>query len=60
MRLKSSGSPVDPAKTYAVAGWASVNQGVQGPAVWDLVAKHITDRKVVTAPEAQLVKVVGD
>ena len=28
-----SGQPIDPAREYVVAGWASVNQGTEGPPV---------------------------
>ena len=59
MQLIRTGKPIDPTKTYAVAGWASVNQGTKGPAIWDVVGKYITDRKTVTVPERQLVKVIG-
>ena len=38
MMLK--GKPIDPAKTYKVAGWASVNEQ-NGAPVWDVVAKHL-------------------
>ena len=29
-----SGKPIDPNKEYTVAGWASVNEGTEGPPVW--------------------------
>ncbi len=59
MRLTGNGKPIDPGKTYQVAGWASVNQGTEGPPVWDVIGKHLEERKVVTVPDGQLVKVVG-
>ena len=31
MTLLKSGEAIDPAKTYVVAGWASVNEGTRGP-----------------------------
>jgi sulfur-oxidizing protein SoxB len=58
MRL-ANGEPLDAAKTYTVAGWASVNQGTEGPPVWDVVSNFLTRKKVVTAPEKSVVKVVG-
>ena len=58
MRSLRTGRPIDPAKTYTVAGWASVNQGTEGPAVWDVVAEYIRRKKTVTVPEGHLVKVV--
>jgi sulfur-oxidizing protein SoxB len=50
LHLLRNGVPVEPAKEYVVAGWASVTQGVEGPPVWDVVATHLKDRQVV-APQ---------
>jgi sulfur-oxidizing protein SoxB len=58
MRLVRTGAPIDPAKTYVVSGWASVNQGTQGPPVWDVVADYVRRKKTLTVPEGHLVKVV--
>ena len=53
------GKPVEAQKTYKVAGWASVNEGTEGPPVWDLVEKHIAAKKTVRiAPNAN-VRVIG-
>ena len=30
MTLLKTGEAIDPAKTYVVAGWASVNEGTEG------------------------------
>jgi S-sulfosulfanyl-L-cysteine sulfohydrolase len=54
-----SGKPIDPAKDYVVAGWASVNEGTEGPPVWDLVEKYVARKKTVTVVPATSVKVVG-
>ncbi len=59
MTLLKSGQPIDAGKDYVVAGWASVNQGTEGPPIWDVVAKHITAKKVVSAKALDSVKVVG-
>ena len=59
MTILKSGAAIDAAKEYVVAGWASVNQGTQGPPIWDVVAKHIEARKTVTASESSAVKIVG-
>jgi S-sulfosulfanyl-L-cysteine sulfohydrolase len=42
MTLLSSGEPIDPARSYVVAGWASVNEGTEGPPIWDVVESHIS------------------
>ena len=32
-----------PSKDYVVAGWASVNEGTEGPPIWDVVMSHIAE-----------------
>jgi S-sulfosulfanyl-L-cysteine sulfohydrolase len=59
LTLLKSGQPLDAAKNYTVAGWASVNEGTQGPPIWDVVAKHIETHKTVKAGDIGAVKVVG-
>ena len=54
-----SGAPIGPAKDYVVAGWASVNEGVEGPPVWDLVEKYIARKQVVRVAPNTSVRVVG-
>ena len=46
MVLSDTGEAIDPAKSYTVAGWASVNEGTEGPQIWDVLESHI--RKVGT------------
>lgn len=47
LTILKTGQPVDPHRVYAVAGWGSVNEGVEGPAIWDVVASHLRAQKVV-------------
>jgi sulfur-oxidizing protein SoxB len=54
-----SGQPIDAAKSYAVAGWASINQNTEGPPVWDLVARHLGKTKSVKLSPNTAVKVIG-
>ena len=54
-----SGAAIEPATEYVVAGWASVNQGTEGPPIWDVVAKHIEAQKTITVSESSAVKIVG-
>jgi sulfur-oxidizing protein SoxB len=56
--LKSS-APIDPARDYVVAGWASVNEGTEGPPVWELVEKYVARKKVVRVEPNTGVRVVG-
>jgi sulfur-oxidizing protein SoxB len=54
-----SGEPLEAQREYVVAGWASVNEGTEGPPVWDLVSKHIVKQKVVAPKELRNVRVIG-
>jgi sulfur-oxidizing protein SoxB len=56
---RASGKPIDPAKDYVVAGWASVNEGTEGPPIWDVVMNHIQRKRTVAPKEAEHVRVVG-
>ncbi|MBF0246532.1 MAG: thiosulfohydrolase SoxB [Alphaproteobacteria bacterium] len=59
MTLLSTGELIDPAKKYVVGGWASVQEGTQGPAIYDLVCDHIRKKKVVNIQPNDTIKVVG-
>ncbi|MEZ5779578.1 MAG: thiosulfohydrolase SoxB [Paracoccaceae bacterium] len=59
MTMLKTGEAVDPARTYAVAGWASVNEGTEGPAIWDLVEAWITRQGTVTVDPNTSVQVAG-
>lgn len=59
MTLLSTGEPIDPARAYVVAGWASVNEGTEGPQIWDVVENHIRKIGTVTVSENNSVEVVG-
>lgn len=54
-----TGKPIDASKNYVVAGWASVNQGTEGPAIYDLMENYITRLKVIPPLKNDTVKVVG-
>ena len=41
LTLLRTGEALDPARSYTVGGWASVNQGTEGPMIWDVVESHI-------------------
>ncbi len=48
MKMRGSGEPVDPAKSFVVAGWASVNEGTEGPPIWDVVESHVRRQGTVS------------
>ena len=55
-----SGRPIDSARDYIVAGWASINEDTHGPAIWDVVGAHLKKQQVITDVAASAVKVVRD
>ena len=59
MTLLENGEAVDPAKDYIVAGWASVNEATEGPAIWDVVESHLAKNSVVQIEENHSVKVTS-
>jgi len=59
MTLLKTGEAIDPSKNYVVAGWASVNEGTEGPQIWDVVEDHIRKKGTVTVESHENVKVDG-
>ncbi|MEW9918972.1 thiosulfohydrolase SoxB [Marimonas sp. MJW-29] len=59
MTLLKTGEPIDPARAYVVAGWASVNEGTEGPQIWDVVESHIAKMGTVKVEENNSVTVTG-
>jgi sulfur-oxidizing protein SoxB len=54
-----SGKLINPKKEYVVAGWASVNEGTEGPSVWDLVERYVAAEKTVRIAPNSSVKISG-
>jgi sulfur-oxidizing protein SoxB len=59
LTLLKTGEQLDPAKNYVVAGWASVNEGTEGPEIWNVVESHIRKKGTVVVEPNTTVKVVG-
>ncbi len=53
------GKPLDPNKKYLVAGWASVQEGVTGTPIWDVVAEYLRSVKVVKKVKLNRPTIVG-
>ena len=56
MQLLRTGAAIEADKDYVVSGWASVNEGTEGPPIWEVVAAHLKDRAVVTPQAARTVR----
>jgi S-sulfosulfanyl-L-cysteine sulfohydrolase len=59
LALRARGEPIDPAKEYVVAGWASVNEGTEGPPIWDVATNYIKRKGTVAPVEGDHIRVVG-
>ena len=59
MTLLATGERLVADQNYVVAGWASVNEGTEGPAIWDVVENHIRAQGTVTLEPNNTVDVVG-
>jgi sulfur-oxidizing protein SoxB len=59
LTLLRTGRPVEPDRDYVVAGWASVNEGTEGPPIWDVVMNHVRKKQVVAPRETAHVRIIG-
>lgn len=58
--MRLGDKPIDAAKTYKVAGWAPVAEGVSGEPIWDVVATWLKTHQSVPTPKPNLPKLVGE
>ncbi|WP_414899039.1 thiosulfohydrolase SoxB [Rhodovulum sp. YEN HP10] len=59
MTLLKTGEQIDPARSYVVSGWASVNEGTEGPPVWQVVEDYIKRKGTVRVDPNKSVVVSG-
>ena len=59
--MRIGGRPVEPRKTYKVASWASVAEGVrdEGEPAWDLLARYLREKKIVRPRKLNLPRLIG-
>jgi S-sulfosulfanyl-L-cysteine sulfohydrolase len=57
MRIR--GVPMEAGKRYKVAGWAPVAEGAAGEPVWEVVARYLRSKHIVTARRVNQPKVLG-
>ncbi len=58
MKLAATGEAIEPDATYVVGGWASVNEGTEGPAIYDLMESYISGKGTVSVADERTVKVI--
>jgi sulfur-oxidizing protein SoxB len=59
MTVIRTGAPIEAARDYTVAGWASVNQGTEGPPIWQVVEAYLKHHGTVRTAPGETVKIVG-
>jgi sulfur-oxidizing protein SoxB len=57
--LMLGGKPLDANRKYKVAGWAPVAEGASGDPIWDVVAKYLRNKKVISPRKLNLPKLLG-
>ena len=56
MTLLETGEAIEASRSYVVAGWASVNEGVEGPAIYDLMEEYISEKEVINIQKNDAVR----
>lgn len=59
LTLLRTGEKLNPASNYVVAGWASVNEGTEGPQIWDVVEDYIRKQGTVRVTPTDSIQVIG-
>jgi sulfur-oxidizing protein SoxB len=59
MTVLKTGEALDPAKTYVVSGWGSINENTEGPAIGDVVEAYIKRKGTITLEPNTSVTVTG-
>jgi len=57
LTVLATGQPIDLHKNYVVAGWGSVQEGVEGPPIYDVLERYISQREVITMEPNTAIKV---
>jgi sulfur-oxidizing protein SoxB len=45
--MRLAGKPLEPSRTYKVAGWAPVAEGAKGEPIWEVVAQYLRAQKTL-------------
>ncbi len=62
VKMELAGKPLEPAKTYKVAGWAPVAEEARAAntePIWDLVARYLREQKTIKPRALELPEVIG-
>jgi sulfur-oxidizing protein SoxB len=59
LTLTKTGEKLNADQIYVVGGWASINENVEGPAIYNLMENYISQKKSIGLSAQQSVKVIG-
>jgi S-sulfosulfanyl-L-cysteine sulfohydrolase len=57
--MRLDGKLIEADKTYRVASWAPVAEGVTGEPIWDVVTRYLRDRTSLPPPSLNMPRLVG-
>ena len=57
--MRLGGVPIDPKKTYKVAGWAPVAEGAKGEPIWDVVEQWLKSKKTISPRTLNQPRLIG-
>jgi sulfur-oxidizing protein SoxB len=57
--MRLNGEPIQPSRTYKVAGWAPVAEGATGEPIWDVVEGWLKSKGTIAPRRLNLPKLVG-
>ena len=55
--LKSK-KPIEPQNNYVVSGWASVNEGTDGPPIYEVLQRYIEKKQIINVSENDSIQVL--
>jgi S-sulfosulfanyl-L-cysteine sulfohydrolase len=57
--MRLNGTPIDPKKTYKVAGWAPVAEGAKGEPIWEVVETYLKAKKRIAPVKLNTPRLIG-
>ena len=57
--MRLDGKPIDPSRTYKVAGWAPVAEGAKGEPIWEVVEAYLRRHQVVEPRRLNRPRLIG-
>ena len=59
LKLIRNGKHIEKTKEYIVSGWGSVNENVEGPAIYNILKNYIFDKQEINPKKPSPVRVIG-